>query len=116
MDKLICNLCAGSPCFNYKNLYPIKLKTHTTYVDICIGKEIKYLRDNGINTTGCCCGHGSEPPHVLCRLWDYDKLVELGYNPERYKDNRLKCELKIDVQIELRKVLKMKTWRYLEED
>ncbi|MFC0903837.1 hypothetical protein ACFHWD_03915 [Clostridium sp. MT-14] len=122
MENLICNLCAGSPEID---LYVIQLNEkqqkifdkETIMTDICIGKEIKFLVDNRVITKGCCCGHGKEKPSCLINndKDSIDIIKQLGYKIYNYKFSNLKeiC-LKTDIQFELRKLLKNKIFKYLE--
>jgi len=52
-------------------------------IDVCMIKEIMYLWDNGIQTTGCCCGkHLNLPDNssFIGVTFDcIDKMKELGY-------------------------------------
>lgn len=34
-------------------------------LDSCMVQRITTLRNQGINTTGCCCGHGISLPDIL---------------------------------------------------
>lgn len=124
MEQLMCNLCAGNPEIE---LYPIDLNEqekqwlgknyNKIQVDLCIGKEIKFLIKNGIKTRGCCCGHGKEIPSCLISKSEKNKLDNLGYKYKNYKDtNMYELELKTDIQTELRKVLCGKVFRYLEKE
>jgi hypothetical protein len=117
-EIIICNLCAGSPEIE---LYPI-----TTYnknqvkVDICIGKEIQQLINSGVETHGCCCGHGDTKPSCLIDISSKDVLNKLGYEIHDFSKEHSKCGiyeiyLKTDIQCELGKVLKNKVFRYLKE-
>lgn len=36
-----------------------------TLVDACIAPLVQALNDAGVETLGCCCGHGREPGSVL---------------------------------------------------
>lgn len=53
-------------------------------VDSCIAKEIQCLNDAGIETLGCCCGHGTETPKALVSSSSADLAVGMGYAPYRY--------------------------------
>lgn len=49
-------------------------------VDKCLIKEIIDLWEQGIHTTGCCCGHGdSSKAFIGVDFKDIDKMKELGY-------------------------------------
>lgn len=64
-------------------------------VDTCLVEEIIYLWDNGIRTTGCCCGHNKLIPYIGVIEEDVDKMIEMGYkilfNPNGI-DNCLRCD------------------------
>ena len=48
-------------------------------IDKCLLNEILYLWEQGIHTTGCCCGHKREEPYIGVRFEDIDKMKALGY-------------------------------------
>lgn len=48
-------------------------------VDQCIEAAIKELISQGIETTGCCCGHNMQPAWVSVHPDFYIKMFELGY-------------------------------------
>lgn len=126
MEKLICNLCAGSPEIQ---LYNIKLsdeqkkmlnKNTDITADLCIGKEIKQLINNGVITYGCCCGHGTSNPTCLVNIESKSILNDLGYILHEYSEDHTKrgiyeINLKTNVQMELRKVLSNKVFKYLKQ-
>jgi len=45
-------------------------------IDKCLRKLIRFLQDSGIETVGCCCGHGKYPTTILIKhfsgsgVWD----------------------------------------------
>ena len=51
------------------------------FVDACLADEILKLWSNGIRTTGCCCGHGSEhiSSFIMVQEEDIEKMEKLGY-------------------------------------
>ena len=51
----------------------------TVYIDNCIVEAIKLLWDKGIETNGCCCGHGYMSAWVSVDPCDYVAMYELGY-------------------------------------
>lgn len=60
-------------------------------VDKCLIKEIIDLWEQGIRTTGCCCGHGEkEFAYIGVVFEDIPKMKQLGYevffNKERPND------------------------------
>ena len=48
-------------------------------VDRCIADEIKWLWNQGIITTGNCCGHNTSPAYVGVIDEHIQKMKELGY-------------------------------------
>lgn len=48
-------------------------------VDKCMFNEIKYLWNNKIKTTGCCCGHNIQKPFINVELGEHNKMINLGY-------------------------------------
>jgi hypothetical protein len=59
-------------------------------VDMCLAKEIKYLWDLGITTTGNCCGHGSNKGYIGVVDSDIPKMKEMGYETSPgHTSNRL---------------------------
>lgn len=51
-------------------------------LDICVIPEIKWLWDNGVRTTGSCCGHGDRSLAVICADDNsQSKMEKLGYKP-----------------------------------
>lgn len=50
------------------------------WVDACVAEEISFLWNNGIRTTGCCCGHGIEEGTICVVKEDRWRMIEeLGY-------------------------------------
>ncbi|MBR4472493.1 MAG: hypothetical protein IKS55_02540 [Oscillospiraceae bacterium] len=48
-------------------------------VDTCLQHEIFELRRIGINTIGCCCGHGRKEAYIQVSPQSVKKMHELGY-------------------------------------
>lgn len=48
-------------------------------VDKCLADEICELWDNGIETTGCCCGHNKFRPMININDKYHHDMVQLGY-------------------------------------
>lgn len=116
-ETLICKLCAGSPEIE---LYSINSHDKQIKTDVCIGKEIECLINNGVITYGCCCGHGERNPSCIVDIRSKDKLVALGYklhefSEEHTRNGKYEIYLKTDVQAELRKLLKNKRFRYVSD-
>ena len=63
----------------------IELKTNKVIkkdiicVDKCIVNEIKYLLNQGVETTNCCCGHNKFKPSVTVEENSYGLMKDLGY-------------------------------------
>lgn len=59
-------------------------------LDTCIAEEVMQLWMKGIETTGCCCGHGKAHPFIGVAEKDIQKMRTLGYqgqyNPMRPGD------------------------------
>lgn len=56
-------------------------------IDGCLEEEIKELWNNGVVTTGCCCGHGMELGFIQVRTKeDVEKMEQLGYQHYIYED------------------------------
>lgn len=51
----------------------------TVCVDKCLLPEIVSLWERGIKTTGCCCGHGKQPPFIGVGEEYIATMKELGY-------------------------------------
>lgn len=60
-------------------------------IDKCLLPEILYLWEQGIKTTGCCCGHGKKTPYIGVEPKFIEQMISLGYdvqfNPCRPGDN-----------------------------
>ena len=80
-----------------------KKKPKLVSIDKCLLPEIISLWEQGIKTTGCCCGHGKSDPFIEVSKEDILKMKELGYtvqfNPLRpeaedefYPKTKLKYE------------------------
>lgn len=55
-------------------------------LDACLEKEIQYLWSQGVYTTGCCCGHGTNVGCIQVRdESDILKMKELGYQQYIYE-------------------------------
>lgn len=68
-------------------------------VDYCIGEEIEQLIMKGIHTLGSCCGHGTMNSNALASSTEYNKLIELDYKPNYFKDGIIIFDLKSGTQI-----------------
>ena len=76
-----CDECLGI----YKCCYVIQLPwtlTDGTVKSVCVDKcllpEILTLWENGIRTTGCCCGHGQKA-YIGVEPVFIDQMIALGY-------------------------------------
>ena len=52
-------------------------------IDRCISNQVKELWDNGIPTTGCCCGHNANLGYIGIYTEDLEKCNKLGYTTQR---------------------------------
>lgn len=48
-------------------------------IDKCLLPEVLRLWELGIRTTGCCCGHGKQPPFIGVAEKDIPRMKFLGY-------------------------------------
>lgn len=48
-------------------------------IDKCLLPELLSLWEQGIHTTGCCCGHAKLPPFISVRESDILRMESLGY-------------------------------------
>jgi hypothetical protein len=68
-----CQVCAWAPFQSEKKVC----------FDACLARELFWLWDQGIRTTGCCCGqHGESPeaaPYIAVAFEDTPKMKALGY-------------------------------------
>jgi hypothetical protein len=48
-------------------------------VDACLADLIVTLNEQGVRTTGCCCGHGKGPGSVTITPSSIERASELGY-------------------------------------
>ena len=72
----------GSALCAYSILLPYRLSdgsTKTVCVDKCLLPELLSLWEQGIHTTGCCCGHGRAPAFIGVAKGCEQKMLELGY-------------------------------------
>ena len=58
-------------------LYP--LGNRLIYVDRCIIPELQSLWNRGIETSGCCCGHGEKDGFIQVFPEGVEAMLELGY-------------------------------------
>lgn len=55
-------------------------RAHTVAIDKCLLAEVVSLWEQGIKTTGCCCGHGRQGMAFIgVRPEHIPKMKELGY-------------------------------------
>ena len=64
---------------DYKNYRLSKNLKPVICIDNCILKEIQYLWNLGIKTTGCCCGHNILDGFISVVDEDIPKMKQLGY-------------------------------------
>ncbi len=48
-------------------------------VDACLAEEVEHLWEQGIRTTGCCCGHGVELGFIEVVEDDVPAMESMGY-------------------------------------
>ena len=53
-------------------------------VDICIVDQVIELWKGGVRTYGCCCGHNKVDPFINVDPDDFQKALELGFEPYEY--------------------------------
>ncbi len=53
-------------------------------VDKCCVPELVLLWKNGIETYGCCCGHGKVRPYINVPENQFRAALKLGFRPYRY--------------------------------
>lgn len=63
--------------------------THSNIIciDKCIAKEIQYLWNCGVSTTGCCCGHNIQEGYIGVIEKDIEFMKKLGYKVEINKQD-----------------------------
>ena len=88
-----CSACSDIPFQTYKCCYHICLPWRCKYscgknedkdpkmvsIDKCLLPEILNLWEQGIKTTGCCCGHGKGEPYIGVDSDDIQRMKDLGY-------------------------------------
>ena len=92
--------CADVEIGSYGNQISVPYPSHITpppdcnqthvCLDKCISDEVRSLWEQGIKTTGCCCGHGKLEPFIGVAPSDIPRMKSLGYlvapNPSRPGD------------------------------
>lgn len=63
-------------------------------VDACIADYVQKMNDLGIETVGCCCGHGLGTGDVLIRPESESLLQQHGYSFTLYQFGLLRHEIK----------------------
>lgn len=76
----MCN-CKNIEVGSYDNQVVLKnwWNGKSVCVDKCLVEEIKYLWENKIITTGCCCGHNVHRGYINVRKEDHNKMISLKY-------------------------------------
>lgn len=78
-------------CYSIKLPWDVKEGMQYASVDKCLLPEVISLWEQGIKTTGCCCGHGKKIPYIGVRPEFIKQMISLGYdvqfNPCRPGDN-----------------------------
>lgn len=73
--------CVNIEVGSYDNQVSMRCWWNDSIIDVddCIWKEIHFLWDNKIQTTGCCCGHNKVTPMINVIQPDHNKMISLGY-------------------------------------
>jgi hypothetical protein len=84
MIKNKCKDVIGTGNCSYAIYLPWKVsfngrKIKCVAIDKCLLPEILQLWEQGIKTTGCCCGHDKLKPYIGVREDCIDKMKTLGY-------------------------------------
>lgn len=78
--------CAYAICLPWK----VNGVPKVVSIDKCLLPEILQLWEQGIKTTGCCCGHGKATPYIGVLPEYINRMKEMGYqvlqNPCRPED------------------------------
>jgi hypothetical protein len=74
----------------YKNNKIKNKLSNKASIDICLVGEIKFLWENNIKTTGCCCGHNKKLPYIGVFEEDVDKMIDMGYIKRTNLSNGIK--------------------------
>ncbi len=77
-------VCAHSKNGEYSCYVPIRFSSQSEYdeidVDTCLQDEVyTLLRKRGIQTVGCCCGHGRKQGYIQVVESDVEDMLMLGY-------------------------------------
>ena len=76
-------ICKYSPIGDYKCYVTIdvNLKNETKIcIDKCLKDEVSDLINNkGVETIGCCCGHGILDAYIQVSDKSVERMIELGY-------------------------------------
>ena len=85
MIKNKCKDVIGTGNCSYAIYLPWKVsfngrKIKCVAIDKCLLPEILQLWEQGIKTTGCCCGHGNfKMAYIGVKFEDIQKMKDLGY-------------------------------------
>ena len=63
----------------YPDWFKSSLKIRAAGIDNCLLEEIKWLWENGIQTTESCCGHNQAQGYISVLEEHAPKMHELGY-------------------------------------
>ena len=76
-------VCVNSPIGEYQCYAKIRFSAQSELnpicVDTCLQHEIHELFYCGVNTIGCCCGHGVKQAYIQVSPQSVKKMHELGY-------------------------------------
>lgn len=79
-------VCVDSPIGEYKCQVEIRFSAQSERkpfsVDTCLQHEIhELIFKQGVNTIGCCCGHGRKQAYIQVSPQSVQKMHDLGYDP-----------------------------------
>lgn len=79
-------VCVDSPIGEYKCQVEIRFSAQSERkpfsVDTCLQHEIhELIFKQGVNTIGCCCGHGRKQAYIQVSPQSVQKMYDLGYEP-----------------------------------
>lgn len=85
-------VCKDSPIGAYECYVEIKStpqsRMKSICVDACLRDEVYTLiKNRGIRTLGCCCGHGCTPPYIQVDPRDVEDMLMMGYEPLPVSEN-----------------------------
>jgi len=70
---------ANQTILSYPDWFISQKKVRAAGIDNCILEEIKWLWENGIQTTESCCGHNVAPAYISVIDEHIERMKALGY-------------------------------------